>query len=178
MKVMNSKLFVYGVAPDVFEKIKSVCRGVKVYALDDSILDQTVHEVTDIPYLLYQPSEKENAFLILDSDQGASVWKGVLNDLKRVDHLPHLIKVSVNENNAKWPMHILFEHVKSEEALFNQRNALKQHMINAAAIMQTQLSDDFKRDLSNAFRVYDDDGSTIEQLNDAINALAQYERMA
>ena len=175
---MSSKLFVYGVSPLIYEKIKSVCTGVKVYALDDSILDQTVHEVTDIPYLLYTPSEKADAFLILDSDQGASAWKGVLRDLKRIDDLPHLIKVSVNENNAKWPMHILFDHVKGEEALFNKRSALKQHMINAAAIMQQTLTDDFKRDLSNAFRVYDDDGSTIEQIDDAIDALMQYERMA
>lgn len=176
--VMSSKLFVYGVSPEVFEKIKSTCQSVKVYALDDSILNSTVHEVTDIPYLRYQCSQKDDAFLLLDSDQGAAAWKTVLNDLKRIKDLPHLIKVSVNENNQKWPMHILFDHVKQEERFFVLRSSLKQHMINAAAIMQDQLTDEFKNDLTNAFKVYDDDGATIDQLNHAIDALLRYERMA
>ena len=175
---MSAKLFVYGVDPSMFEKIKTTCKGVKVYALDDSILNQTVHEVTDIPYLRYVPSQKDDAFLILDSDEGAIAWKRVLDDLKKIHDLPHLIKVSVNENNAKWPMHILFDHVKQEEALFVARDELKQHMINAAALMQDQLTDAFKTDLSNAFRVYDDDNATVQQLENATQALMQYERMA
>lgn len=175
---MSAKLFVYGVDVTMFEKIKKACNRVKVYALDDSILNQTVHEVTDIPYLRYTPEQKEDAFLILDSDEGAGAWKKVLEDLKRINDLPHLIKVSVNENNAKWPMHILFDHVKAEEALFIARDELKQHMINAAALMQDQLTEAFRSDLSNAFRVYDDDNATLQQIQHASEVLMQYERMA
>ena len=46
---------------------------------------------------------------------------------------------------------------------FVARDELKQHMINAAALMQDQLTDAFKTDLSNAFRVYDDDNVGPQQ---------------
>ena len=165
------KLFVYGVDNDAFNRIKDKVKKVKVYALDDSVLYDTVHEVVDVPYMLYTCSEKTNAFLILESDDCGSAWKYIIDDLKRVPNCPKMIKISVTPQNRKWPMHILFEHVLQEDQLFKLRFELKDKMIESANLMKDKMTQEYQYALANAFKVYDNQEASLYEVKEALNQL-------
>lgn len=175
---MNNKLFVYGIDDKDFIILKKYITVAKVYALDDSILNETVKEVTDIPYMNYKCSRKENAFLLLASDDYATAWKLIIDQLKKTKLNIDFIKMSVTNSNLKWPMHILFEHVLSEDKLFKKRLELKQEMVNASSLNQDNNNQQFINCLTNAFNIYQNDKSTIEDITKIIDELKMYEGLS
>lgn len=171
---MNNKLFIYGVEPSIFEKLKEKITICKVYAIDDSVLESTVHEVVDIPYMNYVCSKKEHAFMILDSEESGFVWKQIIDAMKPMHLQEAIIKVSVTPNNRKWPVRILFEHVLEEDQIFHAKQQLRQMMIQASAQMMDKLTDDFQTVLTYAFKTYDDGQVSLSVVNDAIEKLKPY----
>lgn len=175
---MNNKLFVYGIDDQDFLTLKKYITVAKVYALDDSILNDTVKEVTDIPYMNYTCSKKDNAFLLLASDDNGSGWKMIIDQLKKAKLDINFIKISVTNSNLKWPMHILFEHVLSEDKLFKKRLELKQEMVNASSLNQDNSNEDFINCLSKAFSIYQDDKSSVDDMIHIIDELKMYEGLS
>lgn len=168
------KLFIYGIKHEDFLKIQEKIKTCKVYALDDTVLNDTVHEVVDVPYMLYHCEEKPNAFAILESNQSGSAWKFIIDGINKIPNCPKMIKVTVTNQNRKWPMHILFDHVLQEDQLFKYRYLLKDLMIESANMMKDHMSQEYQMVLTNAFSVYENQEATLAQVKQAMDDLTVF----